>query len=312
MELIKKSDIEYIVIACCTYKRPKQLDRMIDSLNKINYPTNIKTKILIIDNDIEESAKTVTEKYSNILNISYIKEDKKGLSNARNMALKEAINIGASHLAFIDDDEIADINWLINHIDFYNNFENIYISSGPTYKKFEGNYPDYIINNKIFKVRIRKILGKIRQTCASGNVFFPLNIIKENNIYFSSTYNNSGGEDTDFFSRLSNLGYQIGWNCNAVNFEIVDKERANLKWILKRAYNNGYINSVIYNNNRNFINKILYIINKIIILLFYIVIQLFSIIAGKTYFFNKLIKLANTLGKISGTIINKPSAFYNK
>ena len=26
---------------------------------------------------------------------------------------------------FIDDDEIADKNWLINHIEFYDNFENI-------------------------------------------------------------------------------------------------------------------------------------------------------------------------------------------
>ena len=38
-------------------------------------------------------------------------EEEKGLSNVRNRAIKEAFKLGAGHIAFIDDDEIADINW---------------------------------------------------------------------------------------------------------------------------------------------------------------------------------------------------------
>lgn len=169
---IEKTKIKSVAIACCTYKRPEKLNRLLKSLCKINFP-DVPTKILIVDNDKEQSARKIVENFQDILNIQYFVEEEKGLSNVRNRAIKEAKLFNATHLAFIDDDEIADINWLINHIEFYEKFDGIYISSGPTYKKFENNKPDYIVNNRIFKVSSRKVLGTLKKTCASGNVFFP-------------------------------------------------------------------------------------------------------------------------------------------
>ena len=51
----KKSAITYILIGCCTYKRPAKLKTLLENLQKINYPKDIKTEILIADNDIEKS-----------------------------------------------------------------------------------------------------------------------------------------------------------------------------------------------------------------------------------------------------------------
>lgn len=167
----KKSAITYILIGCCTYKRPEKLKTLLENLQKINYPKDIKTEILIADNDIEKSGESIVENFHSKIKIHYFSEPAKGLSNARNKILKEGINLGASHIAFIDDDEIADTNWLLNHIDFYNKFENIYISSGPTYKKFVNNYPDYIINNKIFQVNESKKLGTIKKAVPAGMCF---------------------------------------------------------------------------------------------------------------------------------------------
>lgn len=311
-DIKSKETVKYILISCCTYKRPQQLNRLLKSLISMNYPEGIKTELLIVDNDINQSAKEIVQNFKSHITIHYIIEPNIGLSNVRNRVLKEGIRLGATHIAFIDDDEIADVNWLINHVDFYNNFENIYISSGPTYKKFEQVYPNYIMKNATFKTISSKKLGGIKDTCASGNVFFPLNIIKEHNIFFSEKYNYSGSEDTDFFSRLKNLGYNIGWNYNAINYEIVEDKRANIKWILKRAYNTGYSVSIIkFENSQNLIKKLMYITTKFFTVIFNIIISILSIFCGLTFFFNNLTLTAKNIGKLLGSINGYQIKLYN-
>ena len=299
-----KSLITYILISCCTYKRPVLLDRLIKNLLNIKYPENIKCEILIVDNDIEQSSKQIYDKYNNscAIKIHYTNETEKGLSNVRNRAIQEGINLGASHIAFIDDDEIANDDWLINHINFYNNYDEIYVSSGPTIKKFAKEYPAHITKNKIFKTS-SKTTGTIKKTCASGNVFFPLDIIKDNNIYFSKAFNTCGSEDTDFFSRISSLGYKIGWNCDAINYEIIDDDRAHIKWILKRAYNNGYTVSISkFKNNKNIFKRIIYILEKCATIICNIILTLFSLLGGKTIFFNMLTRTYKNSGKLFGAL----------
>ncbi len=312
-DISEKLPVSYVMICCCTYKRPEKLERLLDNLANINYPRNIKTEILVVDNDEGKSAEKVVSKFSEKLSIHYVSEIHKGLSNARNKALMESMNYGASHIAFIDDDEIADTNWLVNHIEFYQKFEDIYISSGPTYKKFENNYPSYIINNSIFKTTSSKQLGDYKKTCASGNVFFPLNIIKDSNIYFSIDFNFSGSEDTDFFSRLSESGYKIGWNYNAVNYELVNDERANIKWIIKRAFNNGYSVSLTrFLNQENFWKRLFYIIEKFFTLLINFIIIVFSIPFGMTRFLNSVTGFVKNFGKFMGAILLERRSYYGE
>ena len=138
----KKCSIEYIVIAICTYKRPNLLKQAIDSILCIDFPTEIKTEILVIDNVPNASANDVVNEFidKSEIKIHYFVEERTGLSNVRNRALVEGINLNATHLVFIDDDEIADKDWLVEHINFYNTQENIFVSSGPTYSKFEKDF----------------------------------------------------------------------------------------------------------------------------------------------------------------------------
>ena len=309
----EKLSVSYVMICCCTYKRPEKLERLLDNLSNINYQKNIKTEILVVDNDKGKSAEKVVSKFSQRLPIHYVSEIQKGLSNARNTALRESMNYGASHIAFIDDDEIADVNWLVNHIEFYQKFEDIYISSGPTYKRFENNYPSYIINNPVFATHSSKKLGDYKKTCASGNVFFPLNIIKDNNTYFSKDFNFSGSEDTDFFSRLSESGYIIGWNYNAVNFELINDERANIKWILNRAFHNGYSVSLTrFLNQENFCKRLFYIIEKFFTLLMNFIIIIFSIPFGITNFLNSVTRFTKNFGKFLGAILLERRSYYGE
>ncbi len=120
--LINKEKIKLIAIACCTYKRGIFLAKLLNSLDELNLP-DVGCEILIIDNDANQSAKEIVKEFKNKTHykMHYFVEKNAGLSNARNRALKEANSLNASHLAFVDDDEIVDKNWLWEHVNFYKN-----------------------------------------------------------------------------------------------------------------------------------------------------------------------------------------------
>lgn len=312
---ILKPKLEHIVIACCTYKRPLLLKQSINSLLCLALPDDIKIEILIIDNDQKQSAKNIVAKYQecSVVKIHYIVEDRLGLACVRNAALKKALELGASHLLFIDDDEIATKNWLINHIDFYNRYQDISISSGPTYKKFEKEYPHYITNNNLFKRTSTKKLGQYRKCCATGNVLFPLSVVTENGIYFSEEFNFLGGEDGDFFVRASNAGFNIGWNSSAINYEIIGDERAKLEWLFNRSYKDGYSGSVVkFKDKTNTAKRFIYIIEKALLLPLNLILSITSILFGFTTFINSVCLTIKNIGKLNGAIRLKPIIYYQK
>ena len=298
-----KSEIKHIIIVCCTYKRPNELARLLGNLCDINYPEKIKTEILVVDNDKDESAKPICEKFSNI---RYTVAENKGFASVRNKALEESKNLGATHIAFIDDDEIADENWLVNHVDFYNRFKEINISSGPTIKLFSGNCPGHIRHNKLFSISKSKKNGSLKKTCASGNVFFPLDIVKD--LRFNEDFNNSGSEDTEFFFKLYSLGYKIGWNNEAVNYELVNTNRVNIKYIIMRSFKNGLPNfSIKMHNPKHFyFKRTTYILKKIFLIIAHIIFSILVLPLGLTKLLNNISDITKNLGKLYGAMTYTP------
>ena len=72
--------------------------------------------MLILDNDIDQTAKSVVEdlknNYSNVFDIKYFSYPVKGISNARNELLKQAFLIKPDFILFIDDDEYVTKEWM--------------------------------------------------------------------------------------------------------------------------------------------------------------------------------------------------------
>ncbi len=308
-----KPEIEFVVISCCTCKRPNMLEDALRSIDNLNLCPDTKIAVLIVDNDVDETARSVVEKFQHTSKIPvyYVVEKQRGIAFARNRVLKEAITLNATHIAFFDDDEILEKNWLCNHINFYRNHQNVLISSGPTYSKFSEEYPNYIKNNKIFKTSTTKKTGAIRNICASGNVFFPVSVAKDSDMWFDNRFVFMGGEDGDFFSRAAHAGYTIVWNNDAINYELVGPQRANLKWILNRYYYNGYSGAMLkFLEKNNIFAKFLYLIKTLAAFILCGILLVPSIFAGLTVFFNMLGLVLKNKGKIDFVFTNKPLDYY--
>jgi len=310
---MKKTEIKFVLISCCTCKRPNMLKKSLASIKSLILPENTRTELLIIDNDKEASAQSTIEKISKDfpIKINYFVEEQRGIANARNRLLKESLKLGASHIALFDDDEVVEPDWLLAHCELYNKNPDAIIVSGPTYNIFEKKYPDYIKKNNIFKSSTTKKTGLIRTICASGNVFFPTTLMSEAKIYFDTGHVFMGGEDGDFFSRASKAGFTIVWNNEAVNKELIGDERANIKWILDRSYYNGYSSVYLkFKDEKSLFKKLFFTAKILAVLVLNCLIVPLSLFFGLTSFFNALGITYKTLGKFNAVFKNKPVNYY--
>ena len=83
-----------------TYGRRKELEILLESIAKQNYDLNL-IEVFIIDQNTEISLQNIIEKYAKVLNIKYIKSERKGTSFNRNIGIQYATG---DILAFPDDD----------------------------------------------------------------------------------------------------------------------------------------------------------------------------------------------------------------
>jgi len=106
-----------ISVAVCTYNRADVLPKCLESL--ANQSANKELfEVLIIDNNSTDETKKLAEDFcKEHRNFSYIFEEKQGLSQARNRAIDEA---KGTYLAYIDDDAIADREWVKSILDCFN------------------------------------------------------------------------------------------------------------------------------------------------------------------------------------------------
>lgn len=103
-------------VCVATFKRPELLRKLVQSLFEQKQIDDIILEIIIVDNDVEKSAKEIVAEFSDTssINISYYEQSIQNISLTRNMALDKS---SGQYFAVIDDDETADQYWIRNLID---------------------------------------------------------------------------------------------------------------------------------------------------------------------------------------------------
>jgi len=198
---------------------------------------------------LSTNSKQVTDEIKRELNekVKLLKVDKPGLSIAKNEAIKKS---QGDFISFLDDDAIADKNWLKNILNGFKN-PKIGIIGGPIYP---------IWPKKSFKTIKRSILAKewlsilnYSQKKTSIDRVFGCNfsvrksLFKEFGLFktsFGRVNNNlMGGEDTEFCDRVKSK-YEILYDPDIKVSHIISPERVTLKWIFKRAFYGGYSKAI--------------------------------------------------------------------
>jgi succinoglycan biosynthesis protein ExoM len=233
-----QSEAIELTVCICTFRRPSILSA-IDSVAKQTVPPNISVRILVIDNDAEQSAlNIVTEFRSRItVRLDYKHVPGQNISMARNAGLEAATT---PWLVFMDDDEFASTNWLSGLIAGRNGANAVF---GPCEAIYGEGTPDWIKQGDYHSNRITET--EPITTGYTSNVLIDMAFVRRHRLRFALDLGRTGGEDTMFFRAMYRKGGVLKYASCAAVYETVVSSRANLAWVLRRRYRAGQIRALV-------------------------------------------------------------------
>lgn len=292
---------EKILCSVCiaTYKRPLLLKELLKSL-LIQKEIDLNLiEILIIDNDINQSAKRIFNEFhgKGLLNISYHNQPLQNISLTRNIGLEKA---KGKYIAIIDDDETADPYLLSNLINtaYKYNADAVF---GYVEAVFPENAPKWIKQREIYFKPMGKT-GDEPYFRYTTNCLINAEFIRKYNIRFDPEYGLSGGEDGFFFDEMYKHNAKFVVCREAISYEVVPDYRTKLSFIYQRFFqrgNNYSINYIKTSDNRFYKAWFYLLLRSIAALIIYGFLVVLSLPIKKIWIFN-FVDFSLNLGKIAG------------
>lgn len=102
-----------ISVVLCTFNRSSSLPAALDSLVAQEIPDSVRWEVVVVDNNSTDQTRETIGNYCKRYpqRFRYLFEAEQGLSRARNAGIRAA---QGEILAFLDDDVVAEPNWLCN------------------------------------------------------------------------------------------------------------------------------------------------------------------------------------------------------
>lgn len=234
-------------VCICTYKRPKLLERLLNSLHDIQLGELERgdVRILVVDNFPDGQARAVCERSVRTLPIGldFIEEGKKGIAFARNRAVDEALRRGADFVAFLDDDDLPHPDWLLRLVEKQKETQADIVGSvfPPAVNP---DWPAWLAKSPLFDNPKQKSQTKygapsgigIGSTLISSKLIERL---KVEGPLFSSEFGKIGCEDADFFARAGKIGAVSCQTKKAIVERDYEQQRLTVVGLLRDSYRIG-------------------------------------------------------------------------
>ncbi len=283
----------HISVCICTFKRPHLLSCLLHELELQKTGALFTYSITIADNDASQSAKEVVLQFrdTSSLEVAYCVEPEQNIALARNKALA---NAKGDFIAFIDDDELPDTDWLLQ---LYQTCKTHDVNGvlGPVKPRFAVIPPVWALKAGFFDRPNSQdypsgLMLHWSQTGA-GNALIQRRVFDEVEGPFKQEFG-SGGEDVDFFRRAMNLGKMFVWCAEAVAYEMIPAERTHISFQLRRALLRGKA-SLASPSGRP-----LGIVKSMSACSLYTMLLPVSLVIGRHVFLKHLVKACDHLGKL--------------
>ncbi len=210
------------------------------SLKDLVVPDDCEVSCVISDNDPEKSAELTFEALKNEISFPchYFSEVEIGIVPNRNRLLVEATRQGATYVAFFDDDEIVDPNWIVELYRAARTF-NAEAVWGKTIYSLPKAHADWL-EKRNFYGGDQPVTGTRRRGASTNNVLIDLGFLNRFQLKFDFRFNDIGGSDSFLFRELKDHGGKVIACREAITYEEVPESRATEEWILRRAYKNSH------------------------------------------------------------------------
>jgi GT2 family glycosyltransferase len=241
-----------IAVTVPTFRRPQQVLETLDSLAAQR--TTRRFAVIVMENDAEgrQGAEAVAPRLlSGALPGLAIIAHERGNCCAYNAgwqtALEQFPNLKA--VAVIDDDEIADPDWLERLCEAAQAF-GADIVGGPQVPVFAEPAHAHWAEHPVFAPPYRAS-GRVPALYSSGNLFVTRPVLDAmERPFLDLKFNFMGGGDSDFLSRAAQRGFRLAWCAEATVHETVPARRVEQDWIRARSLRNGVISTLVEKKRR--------------------------------------------------------------
>ena len=227
------------LLALCipTFRRNTLLRECLQAAAALVPPPGHRVEIFIADNDGAGGARSVVEALRPDLPfpLHYLVEPARGLSAVRNRLLDAAVERGAEHIAFLDDDERPEPAWL-ECLAAGLQTRAADVATGPVTSMGE--------SGTVLSTGRDQPSGSEPRHVACNNVLFMGKLAAEQGLRFDRRFDFVGGEDFDFFERSRQLGNRHAWIAEARVIETLPAERLTARYLAWRHYS-GAASSVM-------------------------------------------------------------------
>lgn len=238
-------------VALCTHDHADRLRRTLADLHELQLP-EAPWELLIVDNASSDTtaALLAREQWPTGWQVRVVREEKLGLSNARNCALREA---RGDYLIFVDDDETPEPGWL-------RAFERLIRErapdafGGPIEILFEGERPAWLSDDLLgFLGQLNRadtaVLLTEPSTSFNGGNFGVRRTVCEQVGAFDPALgrkgtDNTGGEEVDFYRRLLKGGFKVWWTPEAVILHRIQATKLKRSYFLDLHYRQGRMEAI--------------------------------------------------------------------
>lgn len=230
---------KHISVCICTYKRPALLEGLLSKLKYQETEGKFSYSIVVVDNDSRRSAEPVVDFFARNtdLETGYYVEKRQNISLARNKAIQ---NSSGDFIAFIDDDEIPEENWLLRLYSALYRFDADAVL-GPVVPHYQSPPPKWVIEGRFYQRRTYRTGFRIDwRKGRTGNLLLKRQIFQDTGELFDPAFG-SGGEDQNLTRRMLSRGYVFIWCNEAIAYEVVPPLRWKRTFMLKRAFFRGQV-----------------------------------------------------------------------
>jgi len=238
-------------VALCTHDHADRLVRTLADLRSLRAPA-ASWELLFVDNACSDATLSMLEReaWPPEWRVRVVREERLGLSNARNCALREA---QGDYVIFVDDDETPDPDWL-------RAFETLIRDHAPDAfggrieVLFEGDRPAWLSDELLgFLGQLNRAdtvvsltdpgtsfhggnFGLRRKLCETVGLFDP--------DLGRKGADNTGGEEIDFYRRLLAGGCKVWWTPDAVIFHRIQADKLKRSYFLDLHYRQGRMEAI--------------------------------------------------------------------
>ncbi len=236
---MKKRKFRSVNIIIPTYNRAEKLKEGLISLNKINYPKN-KYSVLVIDDGSVDNTRQIVKDSKKKLSykLEYYYQKNKGLSAARNLGIK---NAKGEILVFIDDDMEFLKNWLKKLIKPLQDDQIGAVggpSKAPDKVSLFSRCVDYCMVSSF--IGTGGMIGTTKLSVAKywprgGNMAVPKKIFDQVGLFDEKFI---PSEEIDLDRRIEKAGYELKLVTGAF---VWHKPRSSLKGFIRQIFSRGYM-----------------------------------------------------------------------